>query len=131
MGETRLGNAPWRLLARDQVALCVLGTLLIGWAGARYVLSYLRAPAPVRKLEAGEPIAYRVDINGAGASELDLLPGIGPAKAKRIVEFRDANGPFGSAADLAKVPGISRQCVEGLRGLVTPDLDAPPGEAKE
>ena len=47
-----------------------------------------------------------VNINTAGEEELSLLPRIGPATAKRIVEFREANGRFKALEDLLLVRGI-------------------------
>ena len=47
-----------------------------------------------------------VNINTASEKELDSLPGIGPAMAKRIVEYRESNGSFQSVADLKKIKGI-------------------------
>jgi competence protein ComEA len=61
----------------------------------------------------------RIDINRATADELDELPGIGPAIAARIVEFREDNGPFGSIDELARVDGISARMVDELRDLIT------------
>jgi competence protein ComEA len=46
-------------------------------------------------------------LNAGTVAALDRLPGIGPARARRIVVYRDSAGPFRSAADLARVPGIS------------------------
>lgn len=60
-----------------------------------------------------------VDLNRATASELDALPGVGPATAAAIVDHRDANGPFGSVDDLEAVRGIGPAKLEALRGLVT------------
>ena len=45
-------------------------------------------------------------VNRATAPQFDSLDGIGPVLAKRIVEYRNANGPFVDIADLQKVPGI-------------------------
>jgi len=59
-----------------------------------------------------------VDLNKADAEELDLLPGIGPAKAARIVASREAHGSFRRVGDLARVPGITEAMVEELRDLV-------------
>ncbi|HYW08232.1 MAG TPA: ComEA family DNA-binding protein [Longimicrobium sp.] len=57
-----------------------------------------------------------VDINVAGAAELDALPGIGPALAGRIVAYRQEHGRFGTLDDLARVPGIGPAAVAKLRG---------------
>lgn len=50
--------------------------------------------------------ADAIDINTAGAAELESLPGIGPSKAAAIVADRDANGPFSSCMELTRVKGI-------------------------
>ncbi len=53
-----------------------------------------------------------VNINTAPADMLvEMLQGIGPAKAKAIVDYRKANGPFKTVDDLAKVKGIGNSTV--------------------
>jgi len=119
---------PWSLLRRDQTALYVLAVLVLAVAARRCFLVPRHSGGGVRWLEPGDRIDYRVDLNGADATELDLLPGIGPAKAARIIAYREAHGPFRQLADLARVPGISRTCVAKLRGLVTPGGTATAGD---
>ena len=60
-----------------------------------------------------------VNINTAPAAELETLPGIGPALAGRIVEYREANGPFENIEQIQNVPGIGPATFEGLRDLIT------------
>lgn len=47
-----------------------------------------------------------VNINTANVTQLTQLPGVGPAIAQKIIDYRTANGPFTSVDDLTKVPGI-------------------------
>ena len=59
-----------------------------------------------------------VNINTAGAEELELLPGIGKVLAQRIVEFRRMNGPFSSVDELDEVERIGPATVERIRECV-------------
>ena len=65
------------------------------------------------------PTAAPVNINLAGPEELETLPGVGPATAAAIIEYRDANGPFASADELIDVPGIGEAKLAAVADLVT------------
>ena len=60
-----------------------------------------------------------VNINTATQVELETLKGIGPAKAKAIIDHRKKNGLFKSADDLQKVSGIGPVTVQKLRKDIT------------
>lgn len=60
-----------------------------------------------------------VDVDVASEAQLEALPGVGPALARRIVEDRDACGPFGSLDRLKRVRGIGPALAERLRSRVT------------
>ena len=60
-----------------------------------------------------------VDINRASPTELEELPGVGPATAEAIVSHRDENGPFASVDDLLDVRGIGEAKLEQLRDRAT------------
>ena len=58
-------------------------------------------------------IAGPVDVNTADAKTLAReLDGVGMAKAEAIVSYREKNGPFKSADDLAKVKGLGKKLIE-------------------
>lgn len=59
-----------------------------------------------------------VNVNTAGADELETLPGIGPARAADIIAYRERDGPFQSVEDLLGVPGIGPATLDRLRELV-------------
>ena len=86
--------------------------------------------------------AEPVNINTADATALaKALNGIGPAKAKAIVSYREKNGPFKSADQLALVDGISQKIIDKNRADIrlgndkagdkaaAPDKQAPPAPA--
>ncbi len=62
---------------------------------------------------------YPIDVNRAEAELLCELPGIGPSKARAILEARAQNGPFRSAEDLTRVRGIGPGTVRRFHDLVT------------
>lgn len=64
--------------------------------------------------------AAAVNINTADADTLTrALKGIGAAKAKAIIEYRDSNGPFTSVDDLLEVKGIGAATLEKNRAKIT------------
>jgi len=56
-----------------------------------------------------------IDLNSAGAADLDALPGIGPALALRIIDYRQQHGLFKKIDDLEKVSGIGSKKLEKVK----------------
>ena len=61
----------------------------------------------------------KISINSASAAQLDELPGVGPAIAERIVQWRETNGPFTSVDELTEVSGIGPSILEQIRDLAS------------
>jgi len=104
------------------VLIFLAGALAVG-AAARVVWGRRAPPRPAPleltidlSKEKGTPadlaaaaakiLNAKVDVNNAGAEELATLPGIGPAFAARIIQYRKGHPPFTKAEDLTAVPGI-------------------------
>src|SRR5215510_7403941 len=87
-------------------------------------------PTLVATLLLGQVVqAEPVNINTADATALaKALNGIGPAKAKAIVSYREKNGPFKSVDQLAMVEGITQKLIDKNRGDI--QLGAEKGGAK-
>lgn len=67
----------------------------------------------------GTTSGAKVNLNSATVAELDTLPRIGPLMAQRIIDYREANGPFAAVDDLRSVTGIGDKTFDGLKDLVT------------
>src|SRR3954447_15067971 len=69
---------------------------------------------------AAGPPAAPVSLNSATAEQLDTLDGVGPATARKIIEWRTQHGGVPSIHDLGRVPGIGPKKLAALRGQVQP-----------
>jgi competence ComEA-like helix-hairpin-helix protein len=95
------------------------GTAAGGLAGAPR-LSGLGATGPPllpSSLSREGATGGRIDLNRASAQELEALPGVGPAIAERIVEYRREHGPFSSFEDLEEVSGIGPRIRERIEAV--------------
>lgn len=72
-------------------------------------------PAPTESASVSQPI----NLNTATAAELDALPGIGPAYAERIIEYRNTHGPFAKPEDIMNVKGIGPATFEKIKAYIT------------
>jgi comEA protein len=75
-----------------------------------------------------------VNINTATPDQLELLPGVGPERARAIVEWRGEHGAFKSVDDLLQVSGIGQKALDRMRPHVTvsgkSDAEMKPGAVK-
>ena len=120
-----------RLLRTPQEApgSAVFAPELTGGDLARQAALSQRAEALARPLQPGE----RVDVDRADAAELERLPRVGRELARRIVDEREARGPFGGLEGLRRVPGFGPAMLRALErtatfsGVVRAGGEAPAG----
>ena len=102
--------------------LIVLCLVLAGVSVYRLVRSFSETgPQPLKLVvELGDgdrsyaPV-FKVDVNLSPPDSLELVPGIGPVLAGRIIAFRDSAGPFARLDDVMKVEGIGRTTFEKIK----------------
>ena len=117
------------LFTRDEQAVVLFLTiaLLVGSAVqlARRVdpgiASELSVPETAAGERSAEPVVWPLDLNEADATALDRLPGIGPARARAILDLRGRLGAFRSVDDLIEVRGIGPKTLEAIRPLAVVD----------
>ena len=66
-----------------------------------------------------DPSREKIDLNSASASQLELLPHIGPVLSQRIVNYRKTKGSFQRIEDLMKVSGIGEKIFEKIKNFIT------------
>jgi comEA protein len=64
-------------------------------------------------------VKKKINLNQAKVGDLELLPGLGHELSRRIIEYREANGPFQKIEDLMQVPGIGLKRFEQIKDYLT------------
>lgn len=99
------------LIVRSGVVATACAFLLLG--------GIARAAESKADAEASGPrLVGVVNINTATAVELELLPGVGPARAQAIVEHRESHGAFKVAGDLQQISGIGEKGLARMKPFV-------------
>lgn len=83
--------------------------------GQKIVVPEKNISAPLMR----ETTSSLININTASESELVKLPGVGPATAKKIIDYRTTKGNFASPEDIKNVPGIGPKKFEQFKDLIT------------
>jgi competence protein ComEA helix-hairpin-helix repeat region len=66
----------------------------------------------------------KININTAGAAELESLPRIGPRVAQRIVDYRAKNGNYKKVEDIMKVQGIGEKIFAQIKDMITVGVES-------
>ena len=103
---------------------------LVLWLALAALIWWRTPPAAEIVIDRGAADApLRIDLNRDSAERLSLIPGIGPALARRIVEARSQRGGFATLSDVKSVAGIPDRALEDARLWLAID-GRPIGEAK-
>ncbi|MGB9721155.1 MAG: ComEA family DNA-binding protein [bacterium] len=97
---------------KEIVCLCFLLFILIIINVFSYAKSKTNEKGYVALIEEG---TRQISINDAGAEELEMLPGIGPSLAQKIVDYRSQNGRFEKIDDIKKVKGVGEKLFERIK----------------
>ena len=124
-------NFPWLILIT-----CIFAAFLFGFFAGR---NLNRTPVQIKPLpvaaevsaatteasETDDPaagsseISFPININTATAQQLEALPGIGPTYAQRIIDYRNAHGPYTSPSQLLNISGIGEKRLAAIWDYIT------------
>lgn len=106
------------------IAVVITGTFLERYTSDKIQVETIAVddtendPLYVEKSTAEEVIDNKININTASADLLDTLDGVGEATAKKIIDYREKNGPFASTEAIMDVSGIGIKKYEAIKDKI-------------
>ena len=113
----------WILIGITIMFMCVLLGLYFGRNSKHnYIpVNNISSPTAEKPTEEIQINNGKININTASEQQLTLLPGIGEAIAKRIIDYRTEHGNFNAIEDIMNVSGIGEKKFEQLRPYIKVD----------
>ena len=93
--------------------------------GQKIIVGILGEPSAAASDSTGSQSAQsgitngKVNLNLAGSATLQTIPGIGPSKAERIIDYRNTNGRFRKIEDIMNITGIGEKTFESIKDYIT------------
>ena len=97
----------------------------IVYDGQKIIVGILGEPSAAASESSGSQSAQsgitngKVNLNLAGSATLQTIPGIGPSKADRIIDYRNTNGRFRKIEDIMNITGIGEKTFESIKDYIT------------
>ena len=107
----------WQLKRNDQRVLALVASFLLLAMAGYWV--WLGDQVEVDQ-QPPKTVQFQLDMNQAEWPEWTLMPEIGETLARRIVQYREANGPFRTHEDIQKVRGIGPKTLDKMRPYLKP-----------
>jgi len=104
---------------KEEIATAPLEAMISASTVSASASSSVVSTTVPKESKSSTKISGKININTAGAAELDLLPGIGLVYAQRIIDYRNTHGNFGSIEEIKKIKGIGDATFNKIKEQIT------------